>query len=204
MGFIPTPGAVRVDIQGLYAGQQIHNIIWCSREAAWTQTEREGLATAIETWFNTTGKGLFNTGYQLTQITVVNQDTQNAPSTVHVLAAPIAGTVATAGDPTNVACCATLRTDFRGRSYRGRMYLGGISSGDVANATQFTTAFIARVISALAALKTAIEALGALWVVVSHFTNKVARAAGLKTEITGAAVDQYIDSQRRRLGQRGV
>ncbi len=205
MAFIPTAGAVRVDIQFVRAGQQIHNVIWCSRDSAWTQAQREGLAEAIETWFSTTGKTAMTSDCSLTQITVVNQDTVNAPGTVYVVSPAIAGTGGASSPTANsVAMCATLRTDLRGRSYRGRMYLGAVPTSLVSDSLTVLTTYITNALSVLAALKTAIEALGAVWVVVSHFTNKLPRAGGLKTPITAIAMDQYIDSQRRRLGGRGV
>jgi hypothetical protein len=204
MAFIPTAGAVRVDIQFVQTGQQIHNIIWARREAAWTQTEREGLADAIETWWTTTARSHFTNNIALSQITVVNQDAFNSPSTVHVVSPTVAGTVAQNSVPTNAALCATLRTDLRGRSFRGRMYLAGWSQTEMNNAITATTTLIANLIADLVALKGVIDALGAIWVIVSKWSNKVPRAAGLCTPITAVSMDQYIDSQRRRLGLRGV
>ncbi|HEY9758907.1 MAG TPA: hypothetical protein V6C97_27305 [Oculatellaceae cyanobacterium] len=204
MAFIPTAGAVRTDMQFLLNNQQVHNIFWFSREANWTEAEREALNDALKTWWDTTGKTYFSGQLVLTQITTVNQETASAPSSTLIVSPGIAGTVSGATVPTHTACCATLRTDLRGRSYRGRTYLGGVPSGGLADNLTFTTTFVANVITALTALKTAIEALGAVWVVVSKYTNKIPRAAGTKTPITAIAVDTYIDSQRRRLGGRGV
>lgn len=204
MQFIPTAGAVRTDIQYSLAGQQVHNVIWCSRDAAWTQAQREALNDAIAAWWNVTAKTLRNQAMSLVQITTVNQDTQNAPSSTLVLAPPVPGVGLGTPLPNNAALCATLRTDLRGRSYRGRQYLAGYQTTAMADAVTWITMIIADAITALGALKTAIDALGAVWVVVSHFTNKVARAQGLKTPITAVSVDAYIDSQRRRLGLRGV
>lgn len=202
--FIPTAGAVRVDIQFIQGAQQIHNVIWCTREAAWTQAEREALADAIKTWWDTSAKTYFRGDFGLQMITVVNQDTQNAPSTQLVVSPVIYGGASGTSLPNHTAAVATLRTEFRGRSYRGRMYLGGIPASAINDTITFTTTFIANVLTALAALKTAIEALGAVWAVVSHFTNKLPRASGLKTPISAISMDSYIDSQRRRLGLRGV
>lgn len=204
MGFIPTVGAVRVDIQCIDAGQQIHNVIWATREAAWTDVERAALASAIETWWTTSIAPLLRGACLLTQITVVNQDTQNAPSTVRVVNPQISGTDSGADAPLHMACCATLRTELRGRNYRGRFYLGGIGGSKLLDQIKFTTTFVSNVITAMTALKTVIDGLGAIWVVVSHYLNKTARANGVKTPITAVSVDQYVDSQRRRLGLRGV
>lgn len=204
MAFIPTPGAVRADMQFDYGGQQVHNVIWCSRDSAWTEAEREGLAAALSTWWSSSGKSEFTAGLALNQITVVNQDTDNAPSSVLVVSPAVPGTGGTGGLPGNVALCATLRTDLRGRSYRGRMYLGGQDASDQLTANTFTTTHVANLIAILNNLKDAISALGALWVVVSKFHNLIARSNGVKTPITAISIDNVADSQRRRLPGRGV
>lgn len=203
MAFIPTAGAVRTDIMFHLNGQEVHNIIWCSREANWTQTEREGLNNAIASWWNTTGKGQFAGNIALARITTVNQESNSAPGSTLVVSPEVAGTKGGASLAGGSALVATLRTDQRGRNYRGRMYLGGISEAD-RGGNEIGGGLIANIITALLALKTAIEALGAIWVVVSHFLNKVPRAQGLKTPITAISMDSYLDSQRRRLTGRGV
>lgn len=203
MAFVPTPGAVRTDIQFTQAGQQIHNVLWFSRDSTWTQAEREALNTAISGWWNI-NKSYFSSSIGLAQITTVNQESQNAPSSQLIVSPVVYGTTSGGSLPANVACCATLRTALRGRSYRGRVYLTGMPKGNQYDEVSFTTTFLANVVTILQALKTAIEALGAVWVIVSKVQNKIHLANGVKTPITAISVDQYIDSQRRRLGLRGV
>lgn len=204
MAFIPTPGAVRVDIQFTATGQQLHNVIWCYRDSAWTEAQRQALADAIAAWWGASAKQYFPTTTALTQVTVVNQEASNSPATTLVVSPAVPGTSAGGALQNNVSTCATLRTENRGRSFRGRMYLGQVSASSVVDAISMSAGWVANIVTMLSALKTAIEALGALWVVVSHYTNKIPRAAGLKTEITAISADQYYDSQRRRLGLRGV
>lgn len=205
MSFIPTIGAVRTDLQFSTAGGQAHNILWFSREANWTQSEREALNTALATWFTSTGRDMISSANALTQITTVNQEAANAPSSVLVVSPAIGGNNAsTSFVPTSATCCATLRTALRGRSYRGRMYLAGPGSSGLLDNIHLTSTYIATVIAALGSLKTAIDALGAVWVIVSHFASNAARANGLKTPVSAIAVDNLIDNQRRRLGGRGV
>lgn len=204
MAFIPTPGAVRVDIQFVAAGQQLHNVIWCYRDVAWTEAQRQGLADAIEAWWGASAKQYFPSTTALSQITVVNQEASNSPATTSIVSPAVPGTSAGGALQNNVAACATLRTENRGRSFRGRMYLGQVSASSVVDAISMSAAWVANIVSMLTALKTAIEGVGALWVIVSKYANKLPRAAGLKTEITAISADQYYDSQRRRLGLRGV
>lgn len=204
MGFVPTAGAVRADIQFLLQGQQCHNVIWCTRNENWTDVQRLALAQAITDWWTGSAKSYFSTDMVLNQITVVNQETESAPSSVLIPTGSLTGVRTGTPAPNNVAAVATLRTALRGRSYRGRMYLGGISMSDITNAITLSSSWIATVLTLLAALKTAIEGLGAIWVVVSKQHNKVALANGVKTPVAAISMDTYVDSQRRRLGLRGV
>lgn len=205
MTFIPTPGTVKVDIIYLCAGQQIHNVIWCKREASWTQAQREALAVAIQTWWTDENtRSWFSSAIALAQVDVINQESQSAPKTTLVVSPAVPGTGGSsmAGD-TAQCLCATLRTDLRGRNYRGRMYLSGLRATAQETPISALLSDVAGLVAALTALKTAIEALGAVWVIVSKWLNKVQRASGLTTPITAIAMDIYFDSQRRRLGQRG-
>lgn len=203
MTFVPTPGAVRTDMQFTMSGQQIHNVFWFARNESWTEEQREALNTALAAWWDT-NKSYFSTSMGLVQITTVNQESASAPSSTLVVSPIVYGTTSGGSMPNNVATCVTLRTDLRGRSYRGRTYLAGMPKATQLDEVLFTTQWIANAVIVLTALKDAIEALGAVWVVVSKVVLGLQRAAGLKTPITAIAADQYIDSQRRRLGLRGV
>lgn len=204
MAFIPTAGAVRTDLGYVNWNQSVHNILWFSRDGNWTETEREGLNTAIAGWWETSMKSNISSSCALASLTTVNQENQNAPASTLIISPVSGGTISGLQLPTGTALCATLRTDLRGRNYRGRMYLPGIPLTKQESATNATNAYIADLLTALAALKTVIEGLGAIWVVVSHYLNKVARANGVKTPITAISMDSYFDSQRRRLGLRGA
>lgn len=202
--FIPTPGAVRTDIALFNSLGQVHNIYWFSRAAAWTQAERQALNTALETWWTTNMKPLISANISLASITTVNQDTANAPSSVHVVSPLQAGAVTGSAYPAGTCICCTLRTELRGRSFRGRSYISGLPVTVRQDDGNATIAFIGNLVNALIALRTVITGLGALWVVVSKYTNHVARASGLATEIVAVAADNAFDSQRRRLVGRGV
>lgn len=202
--FIPTVGAVRTAITLSQAEGTIQNIFWFTREAAWTQAQREALNTALETWWTTNMKPLTASTWALTIIETVNQDTQNAPSSVHIVSPVVSGNVAGGAYPGGTALCASLRTDLRGRNYRGRSYCGGLPTNIRFSDGTASAAHVANLIAALAALKTVIEGLGAVWVVVSKYLNNTARPAGLKTPITAVSMDTAFDSQRRRLFGRGA
>lgn len=204
MAFIPAPNCTRTDIQFDFEGQQLHNVIWVQWPAPATQTQRENLNTAIRDWWSASGKGGSTAAMTLRQITTVNQDADNDPSSTLIVSPAIAGTAGSSGLPGNVALCATLRTANRGRSYRGRFYWGGLDSSKLLTADTFTTTHVANVVTFLNALRDAITALSAVWVIVSKFHLKLPRTTAVATPINAIAVDQVADSQRRRLPGRGV
>ena len=204
MSFIPTPNCVRTSIIYDYAGQQVINTLWAQRDAPWTQAQRDDLNAAIQNWWSGTGKANFVAALSLRQVTTVNQDASNSPSSTLIVSPIIPGSAAGAGTANNVALCATLRTAARGRSYRGRMYFAAFPPTGVQDTITATTNMLASLATIINALNTAITALGAVWVVVSKWSNKVQRGAGLPTPVTAFSIDQYWDSQRRRLGLRGV
>jgi hypothetical protein len=204
MTFVPTASCVRVDMQFTNTGQQVHNVIYCTGATNFTQVERLALANAIVTWWTTTGKTAFSNGLGLTQVTVVNQEADNAPSSTVIVSPVVYGTLATGNVPNNAAACATLRTDLRGRSYRGRMFLGGIDLSGLLDRVNLTTGQVTAFLTQLGTLLGAIAGVSAQWVVLSKFHNGVARSAGVATPITAISMDQSVDSQRRRLFGRGV
>lgn len=204
MSFIPTPNAVKTDMIFSLAGQEVHVTLWCTRTSPWTLAQRQALNAAISTWWSTGANVAFSSAIALTRIVTVNQDSNNAPSDTLVMAPPVAGGGGATSAANNVAACASLRTDLRGRSFRGRQYWAGIPTGSVTDSVTLLLAFCTSLVTLLTNLKTAIEALGAVWVVVSHYANKLPRASGLATPITAFVIDQKIDSQRRRLAGRGI
>lgn len=202
--FIPTPNCVHSDIVLAAADGQIHNGYWFQRAAPWTLAERQALNTALETWWVANMKALMTGTVALSSINTVNQDTQNAPSTMHIVSPAQAGTVAGGSEPWGSPVCIGLRTDFRGRNYRGRTYISPIPQSMRYGDNTVTAAHLANLIAAMQALLAVINGLGAVWVVVSKYLNKVPRGVGVQTPITAFAADTAFDSQRRRLFGRGI
>lgn len=204
MAFIPTADCARTDIQLVSAGQQVHNILWFKGATTWTETDRTDLNTALLTWWTTFMRPFYTASVSLSQITTVNQESQSAPSSVLIVSPVVPGTNGGASSANSTAAVATLRTALRGRSYRGRFYAGPLPAAQLTDQITLSLGEAATLIAAFNGLLVAVAALSKTWVVVSKQFNKVQRPAGVATPITAVSVDQYIDSQRRRLGGRGV
>lgn len=103
--------------------------------------------------------------------------------------------------PSSVALVISLRTAFRGRSYRGRIYHIGLTETDV-DGNQVLNARRVDLEAGYNALKTLQPAGGAAsgtLGVLSYYANKAVRGVPLFTPVTTLSIDSYVDTQRRRL-----
>jgi len=106
--------------------------------------------------------------------------------------------------PFNSTVAISFRTGLSGRSYRGRNYvLGLIESYQVASIMQPTP--LASFVAAYNDIPTFLTGpSGWSWCVYSRYAGGLPRAEGLATVVTDAvAVNNVLDSQRRRLPGRG-
>lgn len=112
--------------------------------------------------------------------------------------------------PGNVTMSVSFRTALRGRSFRGRNYVAGLTEDQVAG-NIFISTLSASWKAAYEAIAAAIASTGWTWVVVSRFSGvdavtkePIPRAAGVTTPVLSViVVDDFVDSQRRRLAGRG-
>jgi len=118
--------------------------------------------------------------------------------------ANVAGNNASSPMPLNVAICASHYSGLTGRSRRGRNYIGGLGENTVSVGDIITTANATNIMNAYNALRTALLGHGLVQVVASFHTAGAPRVTGQGTAIAFTAIDQYSDSQRRRLAGRGA
>lgn len=202
--FIPALNCTKTALHFSRNGQQVINTIWVDWGHAATEQNRSDLNDAILDWWSGTAATNADSSIQLDSVETVNQESQNAPSTTTYPETPVNGSVAGGGAPNNVAQVVSLRTGLRGRSYRGRMYWAGIPKSKQATETTCDATWLTALAGDIQALLSVINALSAIWVVVSHWTAGAARASAVKTPVTGLVIDNQFDSQRRRLAGRGV
>lgn len=106
--------------------------------------------------------------------------------------------------PLNVAICASHYSGRTGRSRRGRNYIPGIGEGIISVGDVILFTARNNIATAYDALRTNLLAHGLVQVVASFQTNGAPRVNGQGTAIASTVVDQYSDSQRRRLAGRGA
>lgn len=201
MTFIPTPNAARVSIVASYFSRPIVNTLWFTQAVAFSSSDLSGLCTLVmESWQDHV-MHLLNTNYHLETLTAWAQDSDSAPVVTINATGQTSGYDQSASVlSANAAVCITLHTAHRGRSGRGRIYLGGLGASVMENGNSITAAWKALADGYFENLLSDLDGGAWTWVVVSHYTGKAARQAGLAQPITAVQVRPRLDSQRRRLG----
>lgn len=203
MAFIPAPNTVRVCIQFEWTGQTVEICLAFLRNTTVTTSDMDDLLDQVETWrvdsvIPHQSEDIVSTQYLATLLT-----TATSPSFTRSISANQAGTVASASVPNNVALVTTFQTALRGRSYRGRAYFPGIPRVNLQDSVTIEPAEAADINAEWALLPTA---LSADWqhVVVSYQNNNAMRSTAARTPVIAYRTEQYLDSQRRRLANRGA
>lgn len=204
MAFVPVPGGVEADLVYLCDGQRCINTLYFGGLEDVSTAELQTLGDVIKGWWNTNIKPLTSTTASLVQIDLFGLEVVNALGITYVAGLPLVGTYAT-GDPlpNNSTLAISFRTQLRGRSYRGRNYFIGLRSGKT-HGNYIDAAIQTSFINAYAALIPLANANNTPWVVVSRRTDGADRVVGTMQPITGISVNLTLDSQRRRLPERGA
>lgn len=203
MQFIPVPNVASVELIFDIFGQRCENVFHVKLSSSWTAADMAEAGSIFVDWFSAHGKQLMHSDCSLAKIVIRDLTSQNGLAAEYTTGLPIAGTITGSETmPLNVAACVSFGTNNRGRSYRGRTYQTGLTIA-ATNNNNLQTSYRNALVSAYGALITAVSGMPAALVVVSRYTNKAPRTAGIGTTITSVSVDPNIDSQRRRLTGRG-
>lgn len=203
MAFIPAPNTVRVCIQFEWTGQTVEICLAFLRNTSVDVGSMNDLLDGLEAWridsiIPHQSQDITSVQYQATNLT-----TSTSPSFTRSISASQAGLVAQDSVPNNVALVTTFQTALRGRSYRGRAYFPGLPVTVLADSVTVDPAE-ANDISAEYGLIGA--NIPADWghVVVSYQNNNVLRSTAARTPVIAYRTEQFLDSQRRRLANRGA
>jgi len=204
MAFIPVANTVQLEYLQRQDGQAVENVVHYRLVAGVPSVaDMTALCAAAVTWWNAQLKPLCASNVSLVTVKATSLQTQTSPVVEYVTGLPISGTAGGTALPNNVTVVTRLNTDLRGRSYRGRVYHVGLTSSLVNGNTvsSSTRTSLAAAWNAALTLSTA-----PVWtlVVVSRFADGAPRVNGVRTDVTGVSVNPTIDSQRRRLPERGL
>jgi hypothetical protein len=201
MPFISIPNAAEAVIRAVSGGKPINNVFGFQHAGAYSQTDLDNIAAAVDLWVATEYLPLVsvNVAYQEVHVrglnAIIDMESHNNTN---------AGTGGVTGASTtnNVSMCVTLRTGHTGRSARGRTYLFPTGVSNLTSVTEFSGTYALAASLALTAMLLSVAGTGWTWVVISRRTLGAPRPTGVTTAILAAeSRNDLIDSQRGRLTQ---
>lgn len=198
MAFIPLPNGIKIEIKCRKNGAPVVNVVWATINVEIDLAVLGNLAEVVRTWWDTSMQPLVAASLSLEEIVCTQWDVEDGAQYIEIVSPPLAGT-ATGGDlPSNVAAVTTFYTGFTGRSNRGRVYNGGQTDAQVVGNTLQTT-YVAGMLVAWAAFRTALNAEGFDHVVASFVTEGAPRVTGQSRVIIEYGMNNVVDTQRRRI-----
>lgn len=210
MPFVPVPDAAEVELIYLLDGQRVENTLGFFHGDGYDVSNLQQLAAIVEGWWVAEMAPTVSEDISLLEVVATSLETENSPSVTEPAAPPVSGEVLGSAAPNNVTLAIAFRTTLRGRSFRGRNYVAGIPLSSVFNSRIDPNA-VANWVAAYNTLRTTAAVDGHIHSVLSRFSgvdangNPIPRTQGLATPVTAAvAVDNTVDSQRRRLPGRGT
>lgn len=200
--FIPFVNVAAFQLVFNQDGQIIENTFNLKHEAGWDVTTLVAACDALKAWWNTSARPQVATNVSLTKIIATDLASESAPGIDYTAGLPIVGDGGESGLPNNVTVVVKWLTALRGRSYRGRTYHIGLRPGLItashltgAASTQLTTVYTAYLVG--------LPTDDFIPVVCSRRQDNAWLTTGISTEIVGFSINSTLDSQRRRLPERG-
>lgn len=204
MAHIPTPNGVKVCMRYTQAGQQVCNVFHVNAGAEPTVEMLNDIAQIFFDWWDTEMQPLQHAAVTLTAIEVTDISGPDEEGIVFTAGLPLNGTHSGGSLPNNATLATKLATGLTGRSRRGRSYLVGLPQSQLETGSQtVNNAYITLLQGAFADLLTALAVEGFNLAVLSLVNDGVPRTEGLLTDVTSVATNATVDSQRRRLPERG-
>jgi len=198
MAFIPTPEGIEIVVHGAQEGIPVVNTYHVSAGGSPTDTQLQDAAEAVSSWMITDMIPYLDSTYVIQDVVATDISVADGHQFTDLSAAGYGGTIVGAPMAANAAVVISWRTARTGRSYRGRTYIGGLNNGILLDPHNITTVYAGHYATAGQSLIDILAVAGLVLSVLSKVADKVARVAGVLTEIVSLIVDTKVDSQRRR------
>lgn len=203
MAFVPFNNTIKIEAVYIQDGQYVENVLHYIVDETPNVDTALSLAESWFNWWDTDLKVLQPNTVSLVKIKWTIMENDNDPGGEWTTQLPEVGTYNSPALPNNVTVAVRLVTPFRGRSYRGRIYHVGLTEGVVTGNTVSQT-YLDSLIAAYGDMVSLTTDVGpAILGVASRFHNGVERSLGVITPVVSIFVDPIVDSQRRRLPNRG-
>lgn len=203
MPFIPVANTIQANLRLQFDDQEVENVLHFRTAGAPSAADLAAVAEGVEDWWVTNMPPLCPATVVYRETYAVDITSQNGGVFTAAGGAGTAGTNVSPALPNNVTIAISLRTAFRGRSFRGRIYHIGMCESFVTD-----NAVVPNILTSLDAayglLLNSANFGGAALAVASRYQNNAPRALGISTEVISVNIaDNVVDSQRRRLPGRG-
>jgi len=207
--FIPAGNAVKLDLIYTLDLQRVMNVVYIDGQDVWSSENMQDLAANAANSWETNIAPLVADNLQLVLVRVTALNVPSAFGVEYEPVTPIFGDVSGGSLPNNVTLTTKFSSGLTGRSRRGRIYTPAIPRSSV------TTSAINEVTAVLAGDFSSswgnffTELVGgtdnaAAHVVASFCADGEWRDAALLTPVISYSTNVTLDSQRRRLPERGL
>jgi hypothetical protein len=207
MTFVPCYDTAQVELRYTYTSQKVENTLTFLHDGAFDLDDLQALAGYFDSWWYSGLRAYQVVGTYLSEIFVRGLNEESDISYSSSTYSGQQGTASGTALPGNVTFCVSFRTGLPGRSYRGRNYTVGLSVNYLYGPNAVSSTYRNAIVSLYSNLRHSAGYVPSdwTWVVASRYHNGVPRAAGVMVEITTVlAVNDYLDSMRRRLTGRGT
>lgn len=203
MAFIPVANCIQANLRLSFDGQEVENVLHFATPGVPTLTELADVAEGVEDWWITNMVTSVPSTVVFREVYATDQTSATGASFTAAGGNGTAGTAGSPAMPNNVTIAMSLRTAFRGRSYRGRIYHIGLTEASIVD-NELTSGAVTALNGIYALLLNSASFGGAELAVASRYLNNAPRVIGVATPVISILLaDPVVDSQRRRLPGRG-
>jgi hypothetical protein len=206
MTFVPCIDTCQVELRYTCNAQLVENVLTFVHDSAFDLDDLIALSNYFDAWWYNGLKTYQSTSLTLREIFVRGLNEEGDISYSNATHGGSAGGASGQLLPNNVCLCICFKTGLPGRSYRGRNYTCGMTANQQSG-NSCTSSYRTAVVNLYSNLRHSAGQVPSdwTWCVASRYHNSAPRESGVMTEITTAlAVNDYLDSQRRRLTGRGT
>jgi len=201
--YIPVPNTAKFEMIFSQDDQTIVNVFHARAGSGWDATELTNMLDQLVSFFTDEMQGNYPIEYSLRLLRGTDLSSETGAVAERALFPPLFGTVEEANPlPNNVTAAVKWNTALRGRSYRGRTFIPCLMDPHVAG-NRLSVAGLAYAGNYANGLYGCFTRGEIQMVVVSLCHGKQWRTTGVATAITSYSVNEVLDSQRRRLPERG-
>lgn len=202
MGFIATLDSIRAALEMRLDGQLCVNVLWFRTPVTADEAALNDCADVLTEWFDTEYSAVLSDQVSLQQITCRAMHVQNGLGIIRSTLG-LTGSYGGTCLPNNITVSVAHRTGYVGKSARGRSYQPGIPL-NATNHNVIGDVYQAASVAAWDALIAMAAGSTLIWSINSLYHNHGPRPLGVMTAVLNNTCNLTLDSQRRRLPERGA